>query len=110
MNHLSVNEKKALKQFKELLAKEFPERFSEIKLFGSKARGEASKFSDVDVLVVLESSTWRDSWPIHQAASAVSLEFDVDLSVKIMTSEAVDHLRQRESPLIINIDRDGVAV
>lgn len=110
MEHLNEKEKQALVRFKELLAQQFPVRFDEMKLFGSKARGDASKFSDIDVLVVIANAVWQDSWPIHQAANKVALEMDVDLSVKILDPNAVKRLRAKGSPLISNIDRERVVI
>lgn len=110
MNHLTTQEKKAVHLFKERLFAIFSDRMQDIKLFGSKTRGDATKFSDVDILVVLKDGTWRDSWPIHQIASSVSLQSDIDLSVKITTADGIKRLRQNGSPLIANIDREGVSI
>lgn len=110
MSHLTAQDKKALELFKERLLELFADRVHELRVFGSKTRGEATKFSDVDVLVVLEGSTWRDSWPVHQAASAVSLETGVDLSMKILAPESVQRLRQHGSPLMASIDQEGIQI
>lgn len=108
MEHLTQDEKKALSLFKQGLLRMFPERVEGLKLFGSKARGEATKHSDVDVIVVMKDGTWQDSWPIHKVASEVSLETDVDLSIKVVTPSLVRRLKEVGSPLMSNIDQDGI--
>lgn len=110
MGDLTAKEKEALQLFKKELLSKFPNHLRQLKLFGSKARGDAHKFSDVDVLVVLDGGDWRDKSKVHAAATRVFLETDVDLSPKIFTSKMVELLRAHRSPLIANIDREGVIV
>jgi len=50
---LTTNESAALKKLKDSLARDF--RLVELRLFGSKARGDSDQESDIDVLVVLEN-------------------------------------------------------
>ena len=49
---LTAKEKKVLHIFKQAVFEHFGRNAVSIKLFGSKARGDADKFSDIDVLVM----------------------------------------------------------
>lgn len=110
MIHLTANDKQALTLFKQKLHAALPGQVRDLRLFGSKARGEAAKHSDVDVLVVLNDRSWPVRQRIHQLAGEVFLATEVDLSVKIITPAIGRRLRQSGSPLMANIDRDGMAL
>jgi predicted nucleotidyltransferase len=77
-------------------------------LFGSYARGEADKESDVDLLIVLDklgdycAEIDRTS---HLIAS-LSLRFDVSIS-RVFVS--VEDWRHRQSPFLLNVREDAVA-
>ena len=110
MKGLTQQDIRALRLFKQRLVEQFPNTVASLQLFGSKARGEASKFSDVDVLVVLDQGSWRDRRAVHVIAHKVFLETDVDLSPVIMSSQGAARLRQLGSPLLSNIEREGLAL
>jgi predicted nucleotidyltransferase len=52
--NLTSKEKLALKEFKEKILKKMKGEVLDIKLFGSKARGNFKEDSDIDVLVLLK--------------------------------------------------------
>jgi len=52
---LTKKEKEALKEFKRKIIQKFSKEVLELKLFGSKVRGDSRKDSDIDVLIVLKS-------------------------------------------------------
>ena len=56
---LSEKEEQALEKFKMWLKEVLSADLLEVRLFGSKARGDARKDSDIDVLVVISSDDWR---------------------------------------------------
>ena len=94
---LTENEKKALKLFKEQLLAEFGERVDSTQLFGSKARGDAAKHSDVDVLVVLRTMTWRDKRAVRAIAADVIFATDVVLSVQVLSKAQLADLKHRKA-------------
>lgn len=110
MSHLTENERKAIQLFKQQLFEEFPDKVAELKLFGSKARGESSKFSDVDIWVVLNDGNWRLRDPIHEIATDVFMKTSVDLSLHIFTTENIQRMRETGSPLLMNVREEGVVI
>lgn len=52
---LKKQEAAALREFKQRLSSKYGNLVSSILLYGSKARGQASKDSDIDILVVIDS-------------------------------------------------------
>lgn len=110
MAGLTNKEKEALKLFKEKLVAEFGNRLDSARLFGSKARGDAAKFSDVDVLVVLDIPHARLDVRsrVYRLANDILIDHDVDLSPKVLGKVDYQKLRSWGEPLLLNIEREGI--
>ena len=84
-------------------------RLVRLVLFGSQARAEAEPGSDIDVLVVL-SGPVEPGVEIGRTAAAVaelSLRDDVVVSCTFVSS---DRYLTEQSPLLMNVRREGVPV
>jgi len=84
-------------------------RLVHLMLFGSHARGDAEPGSDIDVLVVLEGPV-RPGEEIARTgdiASGMSLDNNVVISCTFISA---DRFEREESPLMINVRREGVPV
>lgn len=84
-------------------------RLERLVLFGSQARGDATPESDVDVLVVLHG----DVRPVEEIrrtgglVSDVSLRTGMDVAVAFISA---DRFRGEESPFVLNVRSEGIAV
>ena len=99
----------AIKAFSKQIGKLYGEKLIEIRLYGSRARGDHEKDSDVDLLVILKdfSDFWEEFKKISEYASTISLEFDIVISaIPICESE----WKARNTPLILNARREGMAI
>lgn len=78
-------------------------------LYGSQARGDAEQGSDIDVLVVLRGpvSPGEEIARTSDIIASLSLGHGVVLSRAFVSSDRFDH---EQSPLLMNIRREGVAV
>ena len=103
-------EQKALKEFKSLLEESLPEEIVLMKLFGSKARGDARKDSDIDVLVVTKSDDWRMCNVVYGIVTDILLEEEICISPKVISKSHYDYLVNLEAPFIKNVNREGVAL
>ena len=84
-------------------------RLLKLVLYGSQARGEASDESDIDVLVVLKGSVdpGEEIARSEYAVSAVSLAHQVVVTCFFVSEE---QYAVEQSPLLLNIRREGVVV
>lgn len=97
----------AIVEVRDALVRAYGERVVRILLYGSHARGTATKDSDVDLLLVLrgEVDRARELARIVERTYDVLLERGIHVSVLPM---AEDDFLTRATPLLINIRREGV--
>jgi predicted nucleotidyltransferase len=84
-------------------------RLVDVVLFGSQARNDASADSDIDVMIVLRGAvdSNQEIPRVSPLASGLSLEHDVVISCVYISEEG---FRRDQSPLLLNIRREGVLV
>jgi predicted nucleotidyltransferase len=76
--------------------------------FGSRARGDATWQSDLDVCVVAETLTYKDRNAIGDIAWEIGFEHELLITTVCFTSEEFERGPCSESPLVLNILREGV--
>ena len=88
------------------------DEISELYVFGSTVRGEASgRSSDVDVLVVLPNSPDRDSVAdsLRDIAYDVMLEYGPLIELHILDELMFERYQQDGNPFLRNVLREGRA-
>jgi len=105
--------KTQLTKILETLRQEFSQALGDqlegILLFGSRARGEERPDSDIDVLVIVRSE-FDYNYLIKRTSpivSALSLQYDVVISRAFISKERFE---QEQSPFLLNVRREGVAI
>ena len=107
---LSIQEKHIVEEFKRQVEQRFPGELIRVVLFGSKVRGDATRESDVDVLVVIHSEGWRLGDEIRSLGYALELEHGVVLSIQVMSERHYEELRLFGSQFFKAVEREGVSV
>lgn len=108
MNNLTRDESTALSELKEALVRDFP--LVELRLFGSKARGDSDPESDIDVLVVLEDMSWDIEKAVSRLCFNINIEHGV-LLVPVLYSRAdYESELTRVTPFYQNVRTEGVLV
>lgn len=84
-------------------------RLVKLLLFGSQARGDADPGSDIDLLVVLKEpvNPCEEISRVSEATSRLSLAYDTVISCLFMQEDRYLH---ENSPLLLNIRREGVVI
>lgn len=82
-------------------------RLVRLMLYGSQARGDAEPGSDIDVLVVLAGPVrpGEEIRRIGDLTAGMSLENNMVISCAFISGERFE---REESPLMINVRREGV--
>jgi predicted nucleotidyltransferase len=97
-----------LQRLKTYLQEIYGDRLVKLVLFGSQARGEAAKDSDIDVLVVLKGDVnlGEEIKKTSDVVAELSLEYD-----RVISRLFIDESRfnSYNSPLLQNIRREGIA-
>jgi len=102
---LRKNELSELKQILENLLD--PDTFR-ILLFGSRARGDYSEVSDVDVAIIVHRLTRETKHQILEKIAEIELKYLLPISVLVLSEHEFEHLKQRERRIAIDIEREGV--
>lgn len=87
----------------------YGERLVNMLLFGSQARGDATSESDIDVMIVLKGPVkpGDEIARTGEISADISLKYDVVISCIFMSAE---RYATEQSPLIMNVHREGVTV
>jgi predicted nucleotidyltransferase len=101
--------KSLMTKLKKGLAELYGPRLKAVILFGSYARGDYNKNSDLDVMIVLDTykSRWEELVRSAELASDLSLEYGVTISRTIM-SEA--QWNKGDLPVLVNVRAEGILV
>ena len=96
------------------IAREFRRRLSaiapivDLRVFGSRARGDAAPDSDLDVFIELEEATPELRQRISEIAWEVGFEMDRMISTVVTTRDDLEHGAMGANPLVLNVEREGV--
>ncbi|MGM0366480.1 MAG: nucleotidyltransferase family protein [Actinomycetota bacterium] len=107
---LSSKEKNIIYTFKKEIEEKFPKEIIEILIFGSKARGDAAKDSDIDILVITKASDKKIIKEIRSTGYDLEIDNDIVLSIQVLSRDYVDYLRNLPTQFIQNVDRDAIAL
>jgi len=91
------------------LSRELGNQLETVLLFGSRARGESRKDSDIDVLIVVRGEfDYGDLIKrTSKIVSDLSLQHDVVISRAFASKERFEN---EQSPFFLNVRREGVVI
>jgi predicted nucleotidyltransferase len=107
---LGGTERRALAEFAQWLRDRFGDRLRDLRLFGSRARGEGDEDSDLDVLTVVDDLTPAERRQVFEHTGDLLTAHDVVVGGLTLSTAAWHDLRARELAIVREIDRDGVAL
>ncbi len=105
---LGATERRVLTDFAAFLRQRFGDRVRDVRLFGSRARGEGNEDSDLDVLAVVDDLTNQERREVWDRTGDVMTEDHVIVGGLTMSTAAWRNLCARELRIVGEIERDGV--
>lgn len=105
---LFLQDREALVDLASRLRKDFGSQVVEVKLFGSKARGDALEDSDIDVIVVVRDDSWPLEHRIRKLGARLSLEHDVLFNLYVVSQERWTWMTEIRHPLYRSVASDGI--
>ena len=107
---LKQKEQKSLQEFKNQLINKFGPHLILLKLFGSKARGDFHRESDLDVLVVIKNITKENKDWIGTLAFEISIKYGVFISDIIFSDSDWAKYQMKRFSLARNVEEEGVKI
>ena len=107
---LSLKEKKAVREFIAAVRSAYGDKIYSAALFGSKVRGDYTKYSDVDILLIVDDDKWSFRKDIWMIASDIELEYDMLLDIRVISETRWRHMKNMQAGLYQNISRDAVPI
>jgi predicted nucleotidyltransferase len=111
LGYLNTIEEKAIDELKKRLADILADKLYKIILYGSKARGDYDKESDIDLLVVVNNLDLATSEIISSIVYDIELEYEFVISVHDYSTQYYSDQLKNSMNLFINaVNKEGIAV
>ena len=112
MKDMQIEEKyqEVVDEFVRRARKRYEDKIESIILFGSVARGEAGKESDIDILVVVIGDRFRMRRELSEIVLDILLETGEYISVKTLSTEDLKFLKKIKSSFLSNVVQEGVFI
>jgi uncharacterized protein len=107
---LTETEQKALAHFKTALESLLGDNLLSLRLFGSRARGEGTEESDLDVLVLVQNKNRLLCRRIVEESLDIDLACDTNLAPTILSAQEYRQNRECGTPFYRDIEREGVSL
>ncbi len=105
---LRVDERRALTGYVAFLQRRFGNRIRDLRLFGSRARGEGHEESDLDVLVVIDGLTTKERREVWEYSGDLLLAHEVMVGGLATSTADWQQLRDMGRRIVREIERDGI--
>lgn len=107
---LDAREEAAVREFAQLVRRALGRNLAELRLFGSRARGDAAADSDIDVLVVVAGDRVEAEDRAIDIAFDINLARDVYISPRVVTADSLRDPVWRTTLFVQTLEREGVAL
>jgi predicted nucleotidyltransferase len=98
----------ALDEFVRTVRARLGTNLNTLKLFGSRARGNAAPDSDIDVLVVVDANRVGAEDAVIDIAFDVNLAHGVYVSPRVIEQATLEHPVWRITPFVQAMEREGI--
>ncbi len=95
-------------KFKREIKKITGDNLKKIILFGSHARNEEVKYSDIDIILLFQDEPSEEiKSKIKEISNSLSLQYDVVIAEIFLTQS---EFQTYQTPFLLNIKKEGIAI
>ena len=103
-----IDNQKILSDLKEHLNQNYDGSINEIVLFGSHARGESTRDSDYDILIVLDNDySAKDENVILDLCYDINLKHNILIDAHLLSKSEMKSIRGKQ-PIFVNALKSGI--
>lgn len=106
--HLTKDEKKLIEKFKSNIEALLGKDKVKLILFGSKARGDFDRHSDIDIAIIVKKLTRKQKNLILEEIADFEFENIMPLSTLILSEKEFKFLKKRERAIAYEIENEGI--
>jgi predicted nucleotidyltransferase len=106
--YLNEEEKELLGQFKSKIEALLGAEKVKLILFGSKARGDSDRHSDIDIAIIVKKLARKQKNLILEKIADFEFENIMPLSTLILSEEEFKLLKKRERAIAYEIENEGI--
>lgn len=107
---MEITIRKALAEFRKELVNLLGDNLLEVRLFGSRARGDAEPDSDVDVMLLVRERTENLRDRVMDVSAPLSLKYELVIMTLIMTPEELADEEDMETLLYSSLMKEGIVI
>ena len=113
---LAPPERRVVAEFASRVRARFGDRLARVALFGSRARGDVTEESDIDLLVLLripvaeETRATREVWEIVEEVLRLERGVYVPLAPIVLAEERFLELKRLERSFALDVEAEGIAL
>jgi predicted nucleotidyltransferase len=113
---LAPAERRVVTEFANRVRARFADRLSRVVLFGSRARGDVTEESDIDLLVLLrvpiaeETRATREVWAIVEQLFRLERGVYVPLAPIVLAEQRFLELKRLERSFALDVEAEGIAL
>jgi predicted nucleotidyltransferase len=108
LDNFSRIEKKVVQSFVEELRNKIGNEIINIVLFGSKARGDFNRESDIDIFVLVREKTQNIRDKVGDITADYILDYDIPLSPVLYDLDEYNQNKKLGSFFFENVEKEGV--
>jgi predicted nucleotidyltransferase len=97
-----------LKELKYTVEGLLGDRLVKMVLYGSQAKGDFDKESDIDIAIIIRELSRELKHHILDNVAELEMRYLTPLSVHIFSENEFEHLKRRERRIALDIEREGV--
>ncbi|HZK85355.1 MAG TPA: nucleotidyltransferase domain-containing protein [Desulfosporosinus sp.] len=107
MARLTNSEQIALKTVTQHIRNVCLDNLVSLTLYGSKARGDSTYESDIDILILVKSKADVDRDRLYDFLMFDDIGYDLNFSLNIYEAHYFNHLASIHAPFVENVLREG---